>query len=147
VKEQTYRVEYNSNNSGGGWWLQDKDWQKLEAAGWTVDWLGLSFCHSKPFGSSGRPAPDTCSSSKVCPGHRGADSYEDALAAGDEARWLGSIARSASIEVVAYSGELAEGVASAWWADTLGMNPDEEGCNCCGRPHSFWARESKAVPA
>ena len=32
-------VEYNSNNSGGGWWLKDEDWQKLEDAGWTVDWF------------------------------------------------------------------------------------------------------------
>lgn len=32
------RVEYSSNNSGGGWWLDDKDWYALETAGWVVDW-------------------------------------------------------------------------------------------------------------
>jgi hypothetical protein len=32
------RVEYNSNNSGGEWWLKDEDWLALEAAGWKVDW-------------------------------------------------------------------------------------------------------------
>jgi hypothetical protein len=32
-------VEYSSNNSGGGWWLTDEDWQKLEDAGWEVDWV------------------------------------------------------------------------------------------------------------
>lgn len=31
-------VEYSSNNSGGDWWLEDKDWKALEAAGWEVDW-------------------------------------------------------------------------------------------------------------
>lgn len=32
------KVEYNSNNSGGTWWLKDEDWMALEAAGWKVDW-------------------------------------------------------------------------------------------------------------
>jgi hypothetical protein len=31
-------VEYNSNNSGGDWWLSDRDWFKLEKAGWVVEW-------------------------------------------------------------------------------------------------------------
>lgn len=31
-------LEYQSNNSGGAWWLEDKDWYALEAAGWTVAW-------------------------------------------------------------------------------------------------------------
>jgi len=32
-------IEYSSNNSGGGWWLEDKDWINLEKAGWKVDWF------------------------------------------------------------------------------------------------------------
>lgn len=32
-------VEYNSNNSGGRWWLKDEDWDALEAEGWQVDWV------------------------------------------------------------------------------------------------------------
>jgi hypothetical protein len=32
-------LEYSSNNSGGSWWLDDKDWLALEKAGWTVDWV------------------------------------------------------------------------------------------------------------
>jgi hypothetical protein len=32
-------VEYSSNNSGGSWWLDDKDWYALEEAGWKVDWV------------------------------------------------------------------------------------------------------------
>jgi len=37
------KVDYSSNNSGGSWWLSDKDWLALEEAGWEVewkDWLG-----------------------------------------------------------------------------------------------------------
>lgn len=32
------KVTYSSNNSGGDWWLKDKDWLALEEAGWSVDW-------------------------------------------------------------------------------------------------------------
>jgi len=32
------KVEYKSNNSGGSWWLDDKQWAALEAAGWVIDW-------------------------------------------------------------------------------------------------------------
>lgn len=32
-------VEYDSNNSGGRWWLKDEDWKALEAAGWEVNWF------------------------------------------------------------------------------------------------------------
>ena len=31
-------VEYDSNNSGGSWWLGDDDWRKLAQAGWEVKW-------------------------------------------------------------------------------------------------------------
>jgi len=31
-------VEYDSNNSGGYWWLKDEDWHNMEKAGWEVDW-------------------------------------------------------------------------------------------------------------
>lgn len=34
----TKRIVYDSNNSGGRWWLKDKDWINLEKAGWVVDW-------------------------------------------------------------------------------------------------------------
>ena len=32
-------VRYSSNNSGGSWWLTDKNWLDLEAAGWKVRWI------------------------------------------------------------------------------------------------------------
>lgn len=30
---------YDSNNSGGSWWLTDEDWINLEEAGWNVQWF------------------------------------------------------------------------------------------------------------
>ena len=36
---KTGYVEYRSNNSGGSWWLKDKDWKALEKAGWEVKWI------------------------------------------------------------------------------------------------------------
>lgn len=32
-------VEYSSNNSGGSFWLTDKNWFDLEAEGWEVQWI------------------------------------------------------------------------------------------------------------
>lgn len=32
------KVKYQSNNSGGDWWLSDKNWHDLEKGGWVVDW-------------------------------------------------------------------------------------------------------------
>lgn len=32
-------IEYDSNNSGGGWWITDQNWKDLEAAGWEVQWF------------------------------------------------------------------------------------------------------------
>lgn len=32
------RYVYDSNNSGGNWWLGDSEWNALEAAGWDVHW-------------------------------------------------------------------------------------------------------------
>lgn len=37
--EKVKRVDYSSNNSGGTWWLNDKNWFDLEKAGWKVEWI------------------------------------------------------------------------------------------------------------
>lgn len=142
MNEQTFVVEYDSNNSGGSWWLKDEDWAALEKAGWYVQWLGLSFCHARYPGIGGaKPAPETCPDSQSCHGHRGANSYEEAIAAGRDARWLGALAREATFEVTAYSAALAESNAQQLWSEDIGFrySGDEEGCNCCGRPHYFSA--------
>lgn len=141
-EEKTFIVEYNSNNSGGGWWLSDEDWAKLETEGWYVAWLGLSFCNTEyRFSNDHGKAPNTCPP-KECPGHRGAESFEEAKKSNN--RWLGALAREATIEIKAYNKTLAEGVAELWWEEALpNQNAKDQGCNCCGRPHSFYATEKK----
>lgn len=41
------KVRYLTNNSGGDWWLEDKDWKALEKAGWTVKWKDKEFLDAK----------------------------------------------------------------------------------------------------
>ena len=39
------KIIYQTNNSGGKWWLTEQDWKDLESAGWNVewnDWLGAA---------------------------------------------------------------------------------------------------------
>lgn len=33
------KITYESNNSGGHWWLTDDDWISLANAGWDVAWF------------------------------------------------------------------------------------------------------------
>jgi len=108
-----YLVEYYSNNSGGNWWLTDEDWYALERAGWDVKWV---------------------------------KNMDDGALFGREAkktgRWLGALAKEATIVVEAYSKSFAEDIAETWWSETLpNQNRYDEGCNCCGRPHEFYAEE------
>lgn len=37
------KIIYSSNNSGGYWWLGDKDWKALEKEGWTIEWRDKPF--------------------------------------------------------------------------------------------------------
>lgn len=126
------RVEYSHNNSGGRWWLKDKHWAALEKAGWEVEWGGSDFCHSNfgAFLSSENKAPNTCEDGK-CEGHRRYGSYDEAKAAGEGGRWLGCLAKAA----VKDFDSLADAVRE--WEQVTGMDASDEGCNCCGAPHSF----------
>jgi hypothetical protein len=48
------KVEYSSNNSGGSWWLSDKDWKALEKAGWKVAWFAKDKYEKKHLDKNGR---------------------------------------------------------------------------------------------
>ena len=60
-------VEYNSNNSGGGWWLDDQDWKALEAAGWKVAWAHLEHLYT----DDGEYVRETDGTPKLSPDWRG----------------------------------------------------------------------------
>jgi hypothetical protein len=40
-------IEYDSNNSGGVWWLTEDDWKQLEKGGWVVDWRNVELLGAK----------------------------------------------------------------------------------------------------
>jgi hypothetical protein len=124
------KVEYSSSNSGGSWWLKDRDWLALERAGWVIEWGGLYFCHSKYSSDKppkGKPAP--CDKGTECPGHRKYDSLKEVR----KDRWLNAAAKNAYIA--------SESVRAAIesWERVTGKDASDEGCNCCGPPHSFSA--------
>lgn len=81
------KIEYTTNNSGGGWWLKDKDWDALSAAGWDVEW------YKQPF--------------------------------------LGAKATAATKEFETPADAMRE------FEKLTGSDVCDEGCNCCGAPHSF----------
>lgn len=121
-------IEYESNNSGGHWWLEDEDWKALEDAGWSVKWGGLWFCKSDF--SFGRPEPSysITECEGECQGHRVYQSFEEAIKG---ERWLGSIAKEAEKEFTSMKECLKE------FEHITGKDVSEEGCNCCGPPHYF----------
>jgi len=91
--------EYNSNNSGGNWWLSDDDWFKLEKAGWNVRWIKD-------------------------------DKYFKKFCNGD--RWLGALATNATKEFNCLTDAIEE------FEKITGQDYYEQGCLCCGKPHTIY---------
>lgn len=120
-------IEYDSNNSGGYWWLEDKDWIALEKAGWYVLWGSLEFCQGK----WNAKLPPVCSEPKKCNGHRTFESYQEMLD-DKEKRYMGALARAARL----YGSSRHEAVAN--WEQVTGQSSEDAGCSCCGQPHSFY---------
>ncbi len=137
------KVTYDSNNSGGDWWLKDEHWQKLEDAGWYVVWGGDVFCNSDRIFGTGKLAnktPNDCPVEirngrefNMCKGHRAYDSLDAVIA--DKGQWLGSVAREAHKEFPSIKDAILE------WEEITGMDASDEGCNCCGAPHNFKTEE------
>lgn len=48
-----------------------------------------------------------------------------------DGRWLGALAREATKEFPSTEAAIEE------WARITGLNPDDDGCSCCGQPHDF----------
>lgn len=106
-------VELSENNSGGGWWLSDEDWKNLEKAGWEVEWA-----------------------SKLA--ESGYDWMRSSVQKDEHGVWryMGALAKEAKRYGVSLR------VAMAEFQDITGQDPDEEGCECCGQPHYFSARDA-----
>lgn len=87
LERELMKIEYSSNNSGGGWWLSDENWKALEKAGWAVEWK--------------------------------------------KEKWLGALATSASKDFPTVAEAIRE------FESVTAQDASDEGCNCCGPPHSF----------
>jgi len=99
------KVEYSSNNSGGSWWLKDKDWKKLEKAGWKVEWVK--------------------------------NNKDMKMFLDKDGRYLGALAKYASKDFKTLREAIEE------WESVVGLDASDEGCNCCGPPHSFSCGEGE----
>lgn len=66
---------------------------------------------------------------------------EFALRPDKDGRFLGSLAVYAKKVFTANSEASAEDKAVADWTDITGQSASEQGCNCCGQPHSFWVEK------
>jgi hypothetical protein len=110
-------VVYDSNNSGGSWWLTYDNWLALEEAGWNVHWI-------QPKGGSSFPGPG-----------RSLETYDNPLqpqTRHDESiNWLGCRAESAAKEFETPEEGIKE------WEKVTGQNAGAYGCSCCGPPHNF----------
>jgi hypothetical protein len=107
-------VTYDSNNSGGSWWLDSKDWEALEEAGWNVHWVAKGeYGYSRPSVSYENPLVP-------CPRTKGEE-------------WLGGEAMSAAKEFDNPADAIPE------WERLTGECASDPGCGCgcCGPPHSF----------
>lgn len=122
-------VEYDSNNSGGSWWLSDEDWKALEAAGWKVRWHWMTEDYNdEELGDDGLP--------KLIrkPEEGGKFSWDNAKE-GD--RFLGALAMKA------WRHGLSMLQAADEWEKITGKSSTDAGCACCGQPHRFTEYDDK----
>ena len=93
-------IQYTSNNSGGSWWLKDKDWYALESRGWKVSWVK--------------------------------DEKDKFFRPDKDGRFLGALAKIAQKVFPSVADAMRE------FEEVTGQNVSDEGCNCCGAPHTFY---------
>ncbi len=106
-------VEYSTNNSGGSYWLKKADWQALQEAGWLI----MDF-NNATYGANGNHVPD-----------------KDGLP---------TVSHPAELENAHYAYKKFDTIQDALgeFESLTGQDVSEEGCNCCGAPHSFvWGRD------
>ena len=104
-------IEYTTNNSGGSFWLKTKDWKKLEKAGWKL--FGYdNFVYvdgDYKYGKDGLPEKKESNEKDMFGqyAHYGFKFFSSIKEALEEFEKL------------------------------TGQDVSDEGCNCCGAPHSF----------
>jgi hypothetical protein len=124
---RTY-VEYDSNNSGGRWWLKDEDWHALERAGWKVAWYTLEPLYN----TDGNAVREDDSTPRLVPLGEGGTKRAAFRSFQKDGRWLGALASKAYRPGAKSIREAAEE-----WETITGQCATDAGCPCCGNPHSF----------
>jgi hypothetical protein len=116
-------LEYSSNNSGGNFWLTDKDWKNLEKAGWIVHWVH----------DSDDPSHTHAGDEDDWADHQHRHSYTDPLVPSvwNGERWLEAAATTAAIATDDPDKAVEE------FERITGRDVSAKGCSCCGSPHSF----------
>ena len=122
-------VEYESNNSGGSWWLKDEHWKALEAAGWKVQWASLE----NKYTDKGDYERDTDGTPLLVPVGEGNSRFGSMAreSADGEYRWLGALAKNA------FRVGLSLREAAEEFERITGLDTTDAGCACCGQPHMF----------
>jgi hypothetical protein len=121
-------VEYNSNNSGGRWWLSDADWSALEAAGWRIKWARLEYLYTPDKRSHERDADGF---PVMVEAGKGNSDWPSLRSSSKDGRWLGALAQKAYKHFDTPADAMRE------FELITGQDVTDEGCNCCGAPHSF----------
>lgn len=120
-------VAYDSNNSGGSWWLTDKHWKALERGGWKVHWSILTDEYKK---NEHKYVYDKDGTPKLM-GIKDSDNKLAGLFVRD-GRFLGALAIRAYKPNCKSIREAAED-----WESITGLSALSAGCACCGQPHTF----------
>ncbi len=130
-------VEYSSNNSGGHWWLADKDWKALEKAGWVVAWASMEHVAAK--GGDCQRDKRGMPKLKKLPATQKTARFVDK---GKDGAWryMGALAHEAYLPDC---GSLEDAAAS--WEKATGQSALSAGCACCGKPHNFTLYDEKGT--
>lgn len=129
-------VEYDSNNSGGRWWLTDNDWTNLEKAGWVVAWASLQHLYD----DSGNHVREDNGLPRLVPRdgtEEGLSSFGIEKDSKGQYRYMGALARTAYLpdcDDIRAAADNFDLVTSCCATDA--------GCPCCGQPHNFTLYDS-----
>jgi len=110
---------YSSNNSGGSWWLDEKDWKALEDVGWRVLWF-----YEKVAEKNGKYLFDKETGLPII-----------------EKIDIPTCNCEPPREAVYMAHSLEEAIAS--FENATGQDAYAEGCPCCGRPHDFYVMSDR----
>lgn len=127
-------VEYDSNNSGGHWWLKDEDWHALEKAGWIVRWAWLC----EKYNTSGAEyLREKNGVPKLEKKDLAKEKYSwDKIEEGG--RYMGALSKTAYKPDCSSLREAAEE-----FDRITSQCSTDAGCPCCGQPHNFTLYDDK----